>query len=196
MPDEPFEVPAAAAAIASVDGAEIASAGLTDDGVPARVIHRRAARILLLDPQDRVLLSHDTWNGGHWWTTPGGGIEDGEDARVAALREVAEETGFRDVELGPVVIRHHWRAVFYDYMLDQHEWIFLGRTAGGEPDTSGLQGIEVEFMLGFRWWTAAELLATTDTIYPAALPDVLAELLASGPPAVPVDDGEWALDEA
>jgi 8-oxo-dGTP pyrophosphatase MutT (NUDIX family) len=174
VPDEPFEQPV-------VDR-------------PGRVIHRRAGRIILLDPQDRVLLSHDTWNGEHWWTTPGGGVEGEEDPGAAALREVAEETGFRDVELGPLVIRHHWRGLFYDYVLDQHEWIYVGRTAGGEPDTSGLEGLELEFMIGFRWWSLDELQATTDTVYPPSLRRVLADVLSGEPPTEPYDDGEWELD--
>lgn len=199
MPDEPFEQPVRAAADAHGSGVDGAAAAQLEsvgtEGRLAHVIHRRAGRILLLDPHDRVLLSHDTWNGEHWWTTPGGGIEAGEDARDAALREVTEETGFTDVQLGPLVMRHHWRAMFYDYWLDQHELIYLGRSAGGEPDTSGLLGIEKEFMLGFQWWTAPDLLATTDTIYPPHLPDVLAQILAEGPPATPVDDGEWELPD-
>lgn len=148
-------------------------------------VYRRAGRIMLLDPQDRVLLSHDTWGGRDWWTTPGGGIEPGETAEQAAVREVFEETGFRDIELGPLVIRHHFREVFYDYLLDQEEWIFLGRTAGGEPDVSGLQGLELEFMLGFRWWTVAELRSTAEVVYPRLLGHILEEVLAVGPPAEP-----------
>jgi hypothetical protein len=50
---------------------------------------RRAARVLLLDPEDRVLLMRydDGPPNGHHWTTPGGGLNDGEDYRAAALRE-------------------------------------------------------------------------------------------------------------
>lgn len=179
MPDEPFENP-----VLPDPGADPGEPG-PSARLPTRVIVRRAGRIVLLDPTNRVLLSHDAWNGNDWWSTPGGGIEEGEDAPTAALREVAEETGFRDVELGPLVMRNHWRDIFYDYVLDQDEWIYLGRTAGGEPDTSGRQGLELEFMLGFTWWTVDELKATTDTVYPAQLAELLTEILASGPPTEP-----------
>ncbi|CAO0828603.1 hypothetical protein SMICM17S_05170 [Streptomyces microflavus] len=61
---------------------------------------------MLLDPEDRILLLH-----GHepddpaddWWFTPGGGVEGDETREQAALRELAEETGITEVELGPVL---------------------------------------------------------------------------------------------
>ena len=52
---------------------------------------RKVARVVLLDPKDRVLLLH-----GHepddpadaWWFTPGGGLEGDETHEEAALRDV------------------------------------------------------------------------------------------------------------
>lgn len=77
-------------------------------GEPQETGLRRVARVVLLDPQDRILLLH-----GHepddpcddWWFTPGGGVEGTETREEAALRELAEETGITDVELGPVLWR-------------------------------------------------------------------------------------------
>jgi 8-oxo-dGTP pyrophosphatase MutT (NUDIX family) len=67
------------------------------DGLPVR----RAARVILLDPQDRVLLMR--YDGGppsgSHWATPGGGLNPGEDYREAAVRELAEETGWTDIVL-------------------------------------------------------------------------------------------------
>ncbi len=39
---------------------------------------------------------------------------------------------------------------------------------------------------GHHWWTAAELAATKETIYPGALADLVAELIADRLPAAPV----------
>jgi 8-oxo-dGTP pyrophosphatase MutT (NUDIX family) len=63
---------------------------------------RHAARVLLLDERDRVLLFRFVRpeTGGVFWASPGGGLEDGEDARTAAVRELAEEVGLRGVALG------------------------------------------------------------------------------------------------
>ena len=61
------------------------------------VIRRIAGRIALLDPDDRVLLSNDSWGGRSWWCTPGGGTEGEENVEAAALREVYESArrGYR-----------------------------------------------------------------------------------------------------
>lgn len=63
-----------------------------------------AASVCLLDPVGRrVLLGRRTtapWNG--YWAFPGGRCEPGEDAREAAVRELAEETGIRLVDPRPI----------------------------------------------------------------------------------------------
>ena len=71
---------------------------------------RRAARVVLLDPQNRVLLMRydDGPPNGPHWATPGGGLEPGETYPQAALRELAEETGWTDIVLiGEIHRRSH-----------------------------------------------------------------------------------------
>jgi 8-oxo-dGTP pyrophosphatase MutT (NUDIX family) len=41
---------------------------------------------------ERLLMVMHRWQGVSWWCLPGGGIEPGETAAQAALRELAEET--------------------------------------------------------------------------------------------------------
>ncbi len=62
-------------------------------GTAAGLRLRLAARAILFDPADRVLLVHFEWPGGSLWAVPGGGIEADETEHDAALREIAEETG-------------------------------------------------------------------------------------------------------
>ncbi|MEO0730957.1 MAG: RNA pyrophosphohydrolase [Pseudomonadota bacterium] len=47
----------------------------------------------------RVDMPGDAEGRGAWWQMPQGGIDDGENARAAAFRELEEETGIVDVTL-------------------------------------------------------------------------------------------------
>lgn len=151
----------------------------------AGLTYRRAARVILFDPDDRVLLSHDADATHDWWVLPGGGLEPGETPAAAALREVQEESGFADVRLGPVVIRNRFQMRFFGLDVDQEEWIFVGWTAGGEPDMAGITAAERTFMGGFRWLSVPELVAVTDAVYPAGLAGYVSTILTDGPPVVP-----------
>lgn len=154
----------------------------TEDDAAPRVVHRLAARMLLLDPTDRLLLSHDVSADFDHWALPGGGVEEGEAPQEAALREVAEETGLTDVELGPLVMRHRFQALMFGVDLHQRELIYLGRTAGGDIDMSGVDGLELEFMQGFRWWTEAELATTSEVVLPPPLPALVSHIINQGAP--------------
>ncbi len=92
---------------------------------------RRAGRVIVLDPASRVLLMRydDPLPNGRHWTTPGGGLEEGEDYPAAAARELAEETGWTDVALLGEV---HERSLTMEHagrLVRQHERTFLARTS-------------------------------------------------------------------
>jgi 8-oxo-dGTP pyrophosphatase MutT (NUDIX family) len=94
-------------------------------------LRRQAARVVLLDPGDRVLLLEASdpadASKGSWWELPGGGIERGEASGVAAARELYEETGIDGVDMGPCVWRQHAQFTFGGYHFDQHEHIHVAR---------------------------------------------------------------------
>ena len=60
------------------------------------------ARAIVLDDKDRMLMVKQHHEDHDIWMVPGGGIEDGESAAEAAVREVKEETGL-DIEVGSLV---------------------------------------------------------------------------------------------
>jgi 8-oxo-dGTP pyrophosphatase MutT (NUDIX family) len=150
---------------------------------------RRVARVVLLDPEDRILLLH-----GHepddpaddWWFTPGGGLEGEESREEAALRELAEETGITEVELGPVLWRRMCSFPFAGRRWDQDEWYFLARTDRTETRATALTELERRSVAGARWWTCTELSRAHETVYPTRLAELLSRLLDEGPPARPV----------
>ncbi|MFJ2707353.1 NUDIX hydrolase [Streptomyces sp. NPDC087428] len=150
---------------------------------------RKVSRLVLLDPDDRILLMHgfEPENpASTWWFTPGGGLEGDETREQAALRELAEETGIRDVELGPVLWKRLCSFPFDGRRWRQDEWYFLARTTRTLTDTSGQTGLERRSVAGLRWWTSAELSATRETVYPTRLAGLLRTLLDEGPPRSPL----------
>lgn len=150
---------------------------------------RKVSRLVLLDPDDRILLMHGFEPedpASTWWFTPGGGLEGDETREQAALRELAEETGIRDVELGPILWKRLCSFPFDGRRWRQDEWYFLARTTRTLTDTSGQTGLERRSVAGLRWWTSAELSATRETVYPTRLAGLLRTLLDEGPPRSPL----------
>ncbi|MGC5362819.1 NUDIX hydrolase [Streptomyces sp. DT24] len=153
------------------------------------VERRRVARVVLLDPDDRVLLMHGFEPGDpsdSWWFTPGGGLEGDETREQAALRELAEETGITEVELGPVIWQRICSFPFDGRRWDQDEWYFLARTERTVTDRRGFTALERRSVSGLRWWTSAELSAARETVYPTRLAELLRMLLEEGPPCTPL----------
>ncbi len=149
---------------------------------------RAAARAILLDPDDRVLLVRFRLPNGSIWALPGGGLEPGESHRHAAHREVAEETGLPHDELiGPVWIR---TAVFSLPGFDhdgQREEYFVARATGTviAPSMTAAE-LEAERLAGAAWWSVDDILASTEAFAPRAMGPLLAALLVDGPPPEPL----------
>jgi len=143
---------------------------------------RRTARVLLLDPANRILLlkgrlPSDPTAPGVWFTV-GGGVEAGETLEDAARREILEETGFQVANVGEVLWRREQR--FADRKgrpVLIKEAFMLARCAGGEPSRDGWVALEREFVDDIRWWSLHELLANDEAVYPPDLVPKFAELL-------------------
>ncbi|HET8751805.1 MAG TPA: NUDIX domain-containing protein [Gaiellaceae bacterium] len=62
---------------------------------------RETVRAAVVDAQNRILLLRYGDEYGDWWITPGGGREDGENDEQTLRRELEEEVGLVEFELGP-----------------------------------------------------------------------------------------------
>jgi 8-oxo-dGTP pyrophosphatase MutT (NUDIX family) len=152
-----------------------------EGGVPLRV--RRAGRVIVLDPEDRVLLFRydDGPPNGRHWCTPGGGLNDGEEYLEGARRELAEETGWTDVPLGGEVYRRTLTMQYADEIVRQHERFFVGRTdtprreLGEDPALAAMH--TSDGIAAWRWWTLAELEATDERVGPPGLAGLIRSLL-------------------
>lgn len=152
---------------------------------------RQTARVLLLDPDGRILLMrgrlpHDPSAPAVWFTV-GGGMEPGESVAETAAREIVEETGLADAVIGPVV--WYAEALLYDRKqrpVHFKETFVIARTAGGALSQAGWQPLEREFVEALRWWTLGELQLTDDPVYPEGLAELLPDVLAGRYAAEPL----------
>lgn len=160
---------------------------------------RYAARALLIDPDERVLLLRFEFGERNIWALPGGGLDDGESVESGLRRELAEELGLTDVALGP----HIWNREHVIPMNTGHDGqrdtIHLARVAGFEPQPQiGWDGLRAENVHEMRWWTLDELFTVPTDLEvepgetrfaPRRLAMLVTELLRSGPPRTPIDVG-------
>lgn len=158
----------------------------TDVGTADHPLERNAARVLLLDGRDRVLLvAHQASADHRVWTAPGGGVRPGEDHRTAAARELTEELGLT-ADVGPWIWSRRETFTYAGIHLTQTERWFLARVRAYDEVEAPLDD---PGLVAARWWTVDELRTTDATLAPRALPDHLEALLRDGPPAEPVDVG-------
>jgi 8-oxo-dGTP diphosphatase len=161
------------------------------------MIERPSARLILLDPQDRLFLFKvhqpsvydpaDPFRD-PFWIMVGGLVDPGEAFAQTAVREAREETGLVVEDVRWVWSRERvmqWR----EKQVLHREQFFLGRTRSTAVDTSGLDEKEKSWTLDHRWWSVEEIAASSERFEPVDLASLLKGLLRDGPPAEPVTIG-------
>lgn len=122
------------------------------DQAPRGEVHdqgllHRAVHVLLLDPQDRLILQRRAQTkrtyAGLWTSSASGHVPTGQAPVAAAHRETEEELG-----LEPVDLSHVGRTRFDDPSVGEHEicHVFVGRAAS-EPDPDPVEVAEVRPVL-------------------------------------------------
>ena len=142
------------------------------------VIDRRAARVVLVDRTGRTLLlrgGDPARPGLRWWFTPGGGLDDGETSAEGAARELREETGLQVApdQLGEPVWHQVTQFSYDNRSYRQAQNFYLLRVSEWQVDTAGFDAEEKLTIDQHRWWSAEELDATDETVFPEDLADLL-----------------------
>jgi 8-oxo-dGTP pyrophosphatase MutT (NUDIX family) len=122
------------------------------------------------------------------WHTPGGGINDGEQAAEAAARELFEETGLSvgPDQLGSVVAVTSGNADISWTADEFSDVFFFHRVRSHDVDNRGLEQLEASTFIEYRWWSVSDLAQTTETVVPDGLAALLSDLLAGKRVGVPV----------
>lgn len=136
---------------------------------------RRTSRVLVVDEDHHILLFLDSDLGvdpvPHWWMTPGGGVDPGEDDHVAAARELDEETGLvlpPSEIFGPIALRRVTHG-YSDVIVEQEEVFFGVRVARFDPSPRGYTEEEAACIVEQRWVPRRGLDALAEPLWPASL---------------------------
>ena len=82
-----------------------------------------------------------------------GGLEEGEDLRTAALREINEELGLQLEELAGPVHEGQCPHTFTGTSIEAHEWFFLSHVQASAITDVAETGEGARYFEGWRWWS-------------------------------------------
>jgi hypothetical protein len=144
---------------------------------------REAARAVLLDPGDRVMLLRYGENGG-FWAHPGRSARTRRDPPGGLGLGTARGTRHQARHARPAPGHRGKEHLVAGRPVRQAERYYLARIPA-EAVRPG-SATQRDNIRESRWWTLAELASTRQTVYPAGLSSLLRDVLTSGPPEEPV----------
>ena len=155
---------------------------------PLRI--RNAARALLLTPSKHILLVRFEFPAGTRWALPGGGLDDGEDHVSALRRELIEEVGLHNPDIGPHIWTREHRIPFINGQWDgQREHIHLVRVPQVfEPQPSlDWDTLNADYLFELRWWHIDEIAEAQTTFAPTGLHKHAMNIIDDRIPSSPIN---------
>lgn len=151
---------------------------------------RRNVRAVLLIPEGRILMMRlqEPRTRMEFWITPGGRAEIDESLPDALFRELREETGRGDFQIGPLIWKRNTRYEWNGKQVSQREHYYLIETArfpakmSGDPDSGENQAFQE-----YRWWSPEEIRQSPDKFGPEGIADLVESVVRNGPPRKPIE---------
>jgi double-stranded uracil-DNA glycosylase len=141
-------------------------------------VERDAVRALVVDADRRVLLVQFRRPVGdeRWWGSPGGGIEPGESPEAALRRELREEIGLHEFQLGPKLFEHVGEFAWAKQLYRQRNTTYLVRVRDHQPQAT--IDLEPEGLADVRWWTLDAMERSSEQFAPPDLAELVRRLTA------------------
>ena len=148
---------------------------------------RQAVRGLVVSSDNHVLLVKFKFpDRSEVWGIPGGGKELDESDHETLIRELSEEVGLHDPEIGVFICNHLRRFQFMTAKYDgQRDHIYLVRVKERfEPKPAMTwEQLNAEYVFDIRWWSMEELMSTPPTNFISeAIPTFVSDIVKNGPP--------------
>ncbi|RYF12590.1 MAG: NUDIX domain-containing protein [Deltaproteobacteria bacterium] len=147
---------------------------------------RQTARMILLNPQNQVLLQKieddkvtdlNKPAKRSFWVTPGGKVEPGETHHQALKREIREETGFADVYIGDCVGSGRIELLWHGEPTMLEETFYVVRSRQTAVNTEAMSQDEKRVNRGHSWFSHRDLATCKEMIIPAELPALVKDVI-------------------
>lgn len=162
---------------------------------------RNVVRVLLLNEEQKFLLAKI--DGSNWnlrkkdgspfsihWMTLGGKIEENEDVFSAAKREIFEEAGITDLNIGPVIWIEDYYLWFNNELAHYKNTYVVAHTKQKTLSFENFTENEKQYIIDMKWFSYDEIKESKESIHPAhplLLKTYLPDILKGNYPKIPLN---------